>query len=165
MTIQETMLEIIFCLLFMTVSAWKCPPGTPELCEDSCVNFQTDCNNCGNCFNKCPIGFPCVDAACGGCALEANIVFQTFNNTIGYTPATCLSDCRGVVGLNTAYYSLSVFPLGGEYFCHCYDSTYVFTPPISGDMPCPVIINGVSYGTTNSTFGIPNTEYAHVVSF
>lgn len=75
---------ICFCLFIVTVLCWDdesndyddsrhkdcdqlmCPLGTPNICnfDKSCVNFQTDCNNCGSCGTKCPSGQGCSNGRC-----------------------------------------------------------------------------------------------------
>ena len=41
-----------------------CPAGTPDLCGDSCVDVNFNPDHCGGCFNECPDGLVCANAAC-----------------------------------------------------------------------------------------------------
>jgi hypothetical protein len=41
----------------------RCPTGETE-CSGSCVNLDTDENNCRTCGNACPEGATCVDGSC-----------------------------------------------------------------------------------------------------
>lgn len=41
-----------------------CPPATPRLCGNHCVDFLSDASNCGGCGNICPDGATCQNGAC-----------------------------------------------------------------------------------------------------
>jgi hypothetical protein len=44
------------------------PCGAGRLqCNGTCIDVQSDANNCGGCGAKCPNGQPCSNGACGGC--------------------------------------------------------------------------------------------------
>jgi len=41
-----------------------CPDSAPRLCDNHCVDFQSDAHNCGGCGNACPTGSTCQNGAC-----------------------------------------------------------------------------------------------------
>src|ERR687893_1353134 len=43
-----------------------CPAGQ-GCCNRTCVDLQSDPNNCGSCGNSCPEGVPCTNGGCVVC--------------------------------------------------------------------------------------------------
>ena len=42
----------------------QCPPGSPNFCNNQCVNYKTDNNSCGSCGKVCVGGQTCVNGVC-----------------------------------------------------------------------------------------------------
>lgn len=42
----------------------ECAGETPDRCNDTCTNLQSDSGNCGDCGNECADGQSCSDGAC-----------------------------------------------------------------------------------------------------
>jgi hypothetical protein len=81
---------------------YDCGPGAPAgstavLCDDSCVDTQTDAGNCGECGNACPAGVPCINGACGCPSwltlCNGNCVSSYCNFGEVFSSETCQCEC------------------------------------------------------------------------
>jgi hypothetical protein len=78
-----------------------CTGGT-SCCAGSCVNLQTNPDNCGACGHICPPGQPCVNGACQCAATAPNFCAST--NTClaacpagtSFNPSTCQCEAAGI---------------------------------------------------------------------
>ena len=71
--------------------AFQCFAPTPNLCgTNTCVNFQTDVNNCGSCGNACTGATPdCNAGVCGAAPLTCNGFLAANSATLLNSNTTC----------------------------------------------------------------------------
>ncbi|KAH3987232.1 hypothetical protein HBH64_013320 [Parastagonospora nodorum] len=87
--------------LVSTTTVVSCPctsPGLTDLCGTTCVNRQTDPNNCGTCGNTCPSG-TCSNGACTSPSLDSCPTASRCNAPVtcpGSTGCYCLKTSSGV---------------------------------------------------------------------
>ncbi|KAH5688691.1 hypothetical protein HBI23_031780 [Parastagonospora nodorum] len=87
--------------LVSTTTIVSCPctsPGLTDLCGTTCVNRQTDPNNCGTCGNTCPSG-TCSNGACTSPSLDSCPTASRCNAPVtcpGSTGCYCLKTSSGV---------------------------------------------------------------------
>ena len=91
------------------------PGGTPTQCSDSCVDTNTNEDNCGSCGNSCPAGETCQNGSCttgppGMC--PESYVHPPLSEPSATPPFLGCPGPNGV-GTNTGCHDVG----GGDYYC------------------------------------------------
>lgn len=60
----------LFLFASLALTGCICGPGS-QTCDNSCVDVQSDAENCGACGEACRLGQICVEGACVGGATRA----------------------------------------------------------------------------------------------
>jgi hypothetical protein len=118
-----------------TCGGVPCDAAGQVCCGGTCVNTQTDLNNCGGCGNTCPIGATCDAGSCSGCGTTGGPCGPgEFCCFAGGVSACCADGaycvyCQGVAGCVDPVTSLCGMN------CACCDNTVLYDP--STEQCCP----------------------------
>ena len=140
-------------------------------CDGTCVNTQTDPNNCGICGNSCGIA-QCSAGTCDpipGCyqlngnnrdALEDGTCVGVPTNP-AFSQASCETICEGFPYYSLTYQATNFYAS----CCLCYNSNYHFYPLQPTDLECPIIVASSNYGQYSGdpfSFVGPGSEYVYI---
>lgn len=75
----------------------QCDADIDRLCNGTCVNLQTDVNNCGKCGNTCASGQICTNGACVSSCVPSNGPCDLHNPGVCCSQV-CISNSGGFDG-------------------------------------------------------------------
>jgi hypothetical protein len=121
-------------------------PSFPNACISggtvTCLNLQTNNNNCGTCGNVCPTGVNCASGTCGTCPIAGQIVcggqcIATSSTNCG----TCGNTCSATEFCSGTGATASCTSLGFSVNA-CTTDASTGTGATDADLPITVLVSG-----------------------